>query len=230
MNAKLLGFSVALLSTRAFCAPHLEPCNRPDDYHERVESLLRDAWPEELQLLVVIYLPLTERGIGVTSGADGFDLVRLEFDKSLWYSSWRTVDPEIDAEAVSNAEIVETEVFRGDGQRLQTRILDFSATRVRVAKASVPISDELGRALLDTFRRSVEAARPPDPNQEIIVDGYRFEILLAGHACAQLDNPPPESEARRLDELARLVDVELRSWQPSEAEEFERKVMEKIPR
>jgi hypothetical protein len=46
----------------------------------------------------------------------------------------------------------------------------------------------------------------------------------------QLANPPQESEAGRLDELARLLDNELPAWRPSEREEFERKVMEMIAR
>jgi hypothetical protein len=203
-----------------------------DDYEERVEHLLRDAWPEELRLLVVIYLPLTERGVGVTSGGDGFNLVRLQFDKSFWYSSWKTVEPGTDVSALPGVDIVSTEVFRDDGRALETQVLDFSTTRVRVSKLSVPISDALGRALLDDFRRSAEAVRPEQKGalDEIIVDGYRFEILLAGHPCVQLANPPQESEAGRLDELARLLDNELPAWRPSEREEFERKVMEMIAR
>jgi hypothetical protein len=234
MNAKLLTFAIALLSSRAFCAPHLEPCHRVDDYEERVERLLRDAWPEQLQLLVVMYGLLNERGVGITSGADGFNLVRLEFDKSFWYSSWRTVDPDSDPAAVSNAHFVATEVFREDGKKLETQVLDFSGTRVRVFKTSVPISDHLGRALLDDFRRSADAARPevkgPGPIEEIIVDGYKFEVLLAEHPCVELANPPMESEAGRLDQLARLLGSELLAWRPGEAEEFERKVMEAIAR
>jgi hypothetical protein len=203
-----------------------------DDYEERVEHLLRDAWPEELRLLVVMYLPLTERGVGVTSGGDGFNLVRLQFDKSFWYSSWKTVEPGTDVSALPGVDIVSTEVFRQDGRALETQVLDFSTTRVRVSKLSVPISDALGRALLDDFRRSVEAAKPERKGalDEIIADGYRFEILLAGHPCVQLANPPQESEAGRLDELARLLDNELPAWRPSEREEFERKVMEMIAR
>ena len=52
----ILGCALAVLSGRALCAPHLEPCSRrANDYEERVERLLRDAWPEQMQLLVISY-------------------------------------------------------------------------------------------------------------------------------------------------------------------------------
>jgi hypothetical protein len=202
-----------------------------DDYEERVERLLRDAWPEELRLLVVMYVPLTERGVGVTSGEDGFDLVRLQFDKSFWYSSWRTVEPGTDVSALPGADIVSTEISRGDGRELETQVLDFSRTRVRISKLSVPISDQLGRALLDVFQRSAEAAKPEvkGANDEIIVDGYKFEVLAAKRSCVQLTNPPPGSPADRIAGVVRFLDSELPLWRPENRKEFEDNVTQMIP-
>ncbi len=209
MNSKVLGLALALLSNRAFCAPHLVPCNRLDGYEQRVERLLRGAWPEKLQALVVIYLPLNERGIGVTRNKDGFNLVRLEFDKSLYYSSLET-----------------------DGREVENDVLDFSRTHVRVFKMSVPISDQLGNALLSLLQRSADAAKPEerDENDEIVVDGYKFEVLLPKRSCVQLENPPPGSALYQIDRLVRFLDQESPLWRPDEREEFEKNVTEMIPR
>ncbi len=219
--------AVALLSSRAVCAPHLEPCARlANDYEEQVERLMRDAWPEEMQVLAIMYVPLTERGVGLTRGADGFNLIRLQFDESFWYSSWRDVEPNTTGPSSSSIRAIATEVYRADGHALGAQVLDFSKTRVRVSKLSIPISDQLGTALLNTFQRNVDAAKPEEKVDvnEIVVDGYKFEILLAKRPCVQLANPPPGSEAEKIAQLVRLLDNESLSWRPWEQKTFEAKV------
>jgi hypothetical protein len=209
MSSKFLGLALALISNRALCAPHLVPCNRLDGYEERVEQLLRHAWPEKLQVLVVIYLPLNERGVGISRSQDGFNLVRLEFDKSLYYSSLGT-----------------------DGRAQETDVLHFSRTQVRVSKLSIPISDQLGDALLSLFQSSADAAKPEErgENDEIILDGSKFEVLLAKRPCFQLEDPPAGSALYQIDRLVRFLDQESPLWRPNEQEEFEKNVTEMIPR
>ncbi len=228
-----LGSAVAIVSTRALGAPHLEPCDRvANDYEERVERLLRDAWPEEMQLLAIEYLPLTERGIGLTRDEDGFNLIRLQFDRSFWYSSWRDVKPGTGASESANAAAVATEVHRADGGALGAQVLDFADTKVRVSKLSIPISDALGTALLNAFRRSADAARVRDKRadlEEIVLDGYKFEVLLDKRACVQLADPPSGSEADKIARLIRFIDDKSLSWRPAEQKTFEADVRAMIP-
>ena len=221
-----LAIALAAWPLQAFCAPHLEPCKRIDDYQERVERVMRGAWPEQMDLLVIMYVPLTERGIGLTHDQGGFNLIRLEFDVSFWYSSWRDVKPGVDD--VRNRPVA-TDVYRTDGRPLASQILDFSKTKVRVSKSSVPISEKLGNSLLSTFKHSADRARVDAATDEIVVDGYSFEILLSRRDCVQLSNPPRESEAGQLDQLVRFLDRKSREWRPSEKESFEAEILQMIP-
>jgi hypothetical protein len=215
---------------RAFCASHVEPCARiPNDYEERVERLMRAGWPEEIPALAILYLPLTERAVGVTRGADGFNLVRLQFDKSFWYSSWRDVEPGAEPSIPPDVRAIARDVYRADGRALGAQVLDFSRTRVRLSTLAVPISDRLGMALLQAFERSAESAKPAEKTGEISLDGYKFEVMVANHACVQVANSPPGSEAGKIDRLIRLLDNESLAWRPWEQAAFEAKVTEAIP-
>ena len=203
----------------ALGAPHLEPCKRIPGYEESVERILRAAWPRQLELLAIMYgVPLTERGIALARIEGGFDLIRLELDKSFWHSSWRRLGA---GESPANGAAVATEVYRQDGRQLGAEVLDFSKTTVAVAKSSVPISEELGVALLEVFERHAANARVPAPVNEILLDGYTFEILLSTRSCVALKDPPRESEAYRIDRLVRLLDGKVPAWRPAEREAFE---------
>src|SRR6185295_10889579 len=192
----------------------------------RVERLMRAAWPEPMDLLVIMYVPLTERGIGLTRDEGGFNLIRLEFDVSFWYSSWRDVRPGVDD---THNRTVATEVYRADGRPLGAQVLDFSKTEVRVSKASVPISQRLGSSLIKAFEGSADRARVEKPTDEIVVDGYSFEVLLSDRACVELRNPPRESEAGKLGQLARFLSRKSQEWRPSEQETFEEEILRMIP-
>jgi hypothetical protein len=225
----MLATALSVLCGHALGAPHLEPCNRlGNGYEERVERLLRDTWPEEMEVLAIMYVPLTERGIGLARDERGFNLIRLEFDKSFWYSSWRRVEAG-DVAALSNADAIATEVYRQDGAPLGAEILDFARTQVRVAKASIPIGDELGTALIGAFDRGANAARIEDDAGFIVTDGYKFEILLAKRPCVELRNPPPGSDASEIADLVRVLDSRLTSWRSSEPDIFETEVRRVIP-
>jgi hypothetical protein len=203
----------------------LVPCSRIAGYQEQVERLMRAAWPRELELLTIMYVPFTEHGIGLARTASGFDLIRLEFDKSFWYSSWREVEA---GGAPANAVAVATEVHRADGGPLGAQVLDFSNTNVRVASSAAPISEQLGVALLDVFGRHVAAARA-EIAAEVLNDGYRFDILLAGRPCAALENPPRESDAYRIERLVRLLYDKVPTWRPLESQAVEAEVLAAIP-
>jgi hypothetical protein len=222
----IAGVAAAVACGSALAAPHLEPCRRTPGYEDAVERIMRAAWPQALDLLTIMYVPLTERGIGLVRTADGFDLVRLELDESFWYSSWRDVPPGGDT---TNAVAVATDVFRADGGPLGAQVLDFSKTRVRVAKSSVPISEELGVALLDALDRRAAAARVPDPTDQIVLDGYSFELLLSNRPCVELSNPPAESDAFAIAQLIRLLDTRVPAWRPFERQAFEADVLAAIP-
>ncbi len=222
--------AMAVSCGHAVAASHLEPCNRLANYEERVERIMRDAWPEEMELLAIMYVPLTERGIGIRRHEHDFDLIRLEFDKSFWYSSWRRVDANGNEAASLNTAAIATDVYRADGRPLGAEVLDFSGTQVRVAKSSIPISNDLGVALVEAFEHSADAARVETDNGEVVVDGYAFEILLTKRPCVELRNPPPASEAGRIAALVRFLDGRLRSWQPWERDEFEAEVQRVIPK
>lgn len=213
----------------ALGAPHLEPCRRIAGYQESVERIMRAAWPQQVELLAIMFgVPLTERGIALARAADGFDLIRLELDESFWYSSWRELGA---GESPTHGAAVATEVYRQDGRPLGAQVLDFSKTTARVAKASVPISEELGVALLEVLGRHAAAAHPEVKAgiEEIVLDGYTIEILLADSPCAALANPPRESDAFRIDRLVRLLDAKVPTWRPSQRREFEDEVRAAIP-
>jgi len=201
-----LAAALTIIWSHAASAPHLEPCDRlMDDYYRRVERLMRDAWPEGMQLLVIMYIPPAERGLGLTPDKDGFKLVRLELDPSLWYSSWRDVK----------------------GSVPKRQVQDFSGTRARIAKLSFPISDRLAVALLDAFERSAATAKP-DVSDDIIADGYTYEILLPERSCVRLRDPPPASDAGAIADLLRFLEQAALSWQPRKREAFEAEVEERI--
>jgi hypothetical protein len=207
----------------ALGAPHPEPCKRIPSYEESVERILRAAWPQQLELLAIMYgVPLTERGIALERTESGFNLIRLELDKSFWYSSWRELGQ---GDSPNNGAAVATEVYRQDGRRLGGQVLDFSKTTVAVAKSSVPISEKLGVAVLKVFERHAANARVPGPVDEILLDGYTFEILLSERPCVALKNPPRESEAYRMDRLVRLLDGKVPTWRPAEREAFEAELL-----
>jgi hypothetical protein len=220
-----LGTVGTLLCGRVLCAPHLEPCDRrANDYEERVEQLMRDAWPKRLQLLVIMYGLLPERAIGLATDDNGVDLIRLEFDQSFWYSSWRDVDPSADKLDPSNTKAVATEVYRADGGALGVQVLDFSSTQVGVTTLSIPISEQLGISILDAFERGGDAARIPEDTGFLMSDGYAYEILLSNGSCVELNSPPPESDADKIADLVRFLVNRLLSWQPAERESFEAEV------
>jgi hypothetical protein len=222
-----LSLTVAtIVSAPALGAPHLEPCIRLAGYEERVEQLMRESSAQKLELLAIMYGWQPERGIGLTRSDEGFELVRLEFDVSFWYSSWRDVAANSDEAA--SAAIVATEVFRADGAPLGAQVLDFSATRVRVTHSTLPISRELGNRLLDALARSAADARVEEPTEEILTDGYSYEILLSARPCVELRNPPRGSPAGEIADLLRLLDSGLQRWQASDA--FEAEVQRRIPR
>ena len=223
--ATVAAIAATVACGNALGAPHLVPCPRIAGYQEQVERLMRAAWPRELELLTIMYVPFTEHGIGLARTEGGFDLIRLELDKSFWYSSWRAVGA---GEAPANAVAVATEVHRADGGPLGAEVLDFSQTKVRVARSSVPISRDLGIALLDVFGRHAAAAHA-EIGAEILVDGYRFDVLLARRPCAAVENPPWGSDAYRLDRLVRLLYDKVPTWRPLEHEAFEADVLAAIP-
>jgi hypothetical protein len=212
----------------ALCAPHLVPCRRTPGYEEAVERVMRAAWPHHLDLLMIMYLPLTEHGIGLARTEEGFDLVRLELDKSFWYSSWRDVSA---GETTPDAVAVATEVYRQDGRALGAQVLDFTKTTVRVATMSVPIGEELGAALREFFGSHaadahVEVRAATDP---ILLDGYKFEILQDEQSCAALESPPRDSDAYRIDRLVRLLYDRVPTWNPTGRETFEADLLAAIP-
>lgn len=192
-------------------APHLEPCIRYSDYHEHVERSMRQAWPEPLHPLILMFAPFAERGIGVTEGKDGYNLVRIEFDQSLWYGSWFELESEDDvAEAAADGVFRATSRDEDGSQRVEVQ--DFSRMKLRHSITLIPISDEFTEALIEVLAESVERAREEEPDDEIAVDGYTFEILLKGQSCVQLSSPQRGTEAGEIAELTRLLANRAQSW------------------
>src|SRR5690606_32356736 len=92
-----------------------------------------------------------EVAIGLGRTNDGFELVRLEFAESFWYSSWRRLAADADPAALAGVEAVVTEVFRSDGAPLGAEVLDFTRTRVRVASQSIPVSEQFAQELISAL-------------------------------------------------------------------------------
>ena len=189
---------------------------------------MRDAWHAPLDPLIIMYGIWPERGLGLAESSTGKILVRIEFDRSFWNSSWIDYESEDEAD-LSNAQGISTTVFREDGGPLGVQVLDFSKTEPRASTTSIPISDELAASLALELTRSVEASRV-EVSDVITLDGYSYEILFDGLECAQLRSPPPESEAGRIAELTRLLASGSQSWRQWQREMVEEQALDLISR
>lgn len=210
---------------QVFAAPHLEPCKR-DEYQATVEQLVRRAWHEPMGLLIIMYGVLPERGIGLTKNDDGYRLIRIEFDKSLWYNSWISYDNEEEAD-LSNAHGVSRTIYREDGGPLGIQVLDFSKTEIRPSTTSIPISDTFASTLTQVLEESADAAREESSDIKIL-DGYSYEFLMRNRSCARLHSPGRDTEAWRIAELVRLLAAGAQSWRTWNEEETEVRAIDLI--
>lgn len=184
--------------------PHFGECVTEDGgYRVRVLEIMREAWPKEIDPLVVRYAVSlwAERGVGLFRDASGYYIVRLEFDESLFYSA-----------------------YRDDYERQ-----DFENTDVRVASISVPISDALAVELLGVFE-DIRPATPGQPSTSIVVDGSTTEVFQAGKPCARFSGLPadPAAKVRRISELVSFLGDEIVNWRRITKDDFEVEAMRLI--
>ena len=207
-KAAIFALSLAIASA-AVATPYVEPCNRWA-YQDRVEQIMRDSWTGAITPLIISYgsALTTESGIGVSRGEDGYKLLRLQFDRSLHYS-------------------VEGQLLEVDVDELgYVRILN--AVSIRVAHASIPISESLATALSEMLE-GFEAASGEEERGVVTVSiGGGTELVLSNGRCLSLmpwSSPAAESRISRLGALTDFLWRELSTWQPLRHEEFESQVL-----
>ena len=151
-----------------------------------------------------------ETAIGLTHDGEGYFLVRLEFDTSLWYESWIDVDDIPDDSA--DIDGISRVVFREDGGPLGYSIQDFDRVEVRVASLSIPITDALATALVSVLD-SLTAANDREQSELIMIDGVSLELTQSNGQCLRTrSSVEPDSAARQLVALARFFEREMDSW------------------
>jgi hypothetical protein len=161
---------------------HLEPCKVIfAQYENRVESISLAAMPGEVEFWVTVIPSFQpEWSVGVSSEKGRYFVTHVFFQRSLW------------------------------GRRLvqsgpTNSSYDFSKSRVRTTARTAIISAELHRALRSEWARSIEGARPadPDPNglERIVLDGATFTFKVS-ERCGSAELPDPET---RNDQLVDLV-------------------------
>ena len=164
---------------------------------------MREAWPEEIDPLVIRYAVgvWTERGVGLFRDDSGYHIVRLEFDESLFYSA-----------------------YRDDYERQ-----DFEDTDVRVASVAVPISDALADELLVVFE-DIGPATPGQPPTPVFIDGSTTEIFQSGRPCARFSGLPadPAAKVRGISELIRFLGDEIANWRRVTKDDYEAEAMRLI--
>jgi hypothetical protein len=188
------------VSATAFGTPYVESCRR-FPYGDRVEQIIRSSWPSAIAPLIIWHgaAGATEIGIGITYEDGSPKLLRLEFDRSLHYSS-----------QVEDLD---------DSQYLQV----LNSVVIRVAHTSIPISEQFGAAL-EEFLESFEAASDDESGGVVVVStGGGTELVLEDGRCLQLmpASQPTESQAMQAIVLSSFLRREMREWRPNRAEQFE---------
>lgn len=159
---------------------HLDVCHDHslDPYLVKVDAISLKAMPGAMKLMVRV-LPsfIPEWAVGVTAQGGTYRLTAVEFNQSLWASSW-----------------VKT------GR--QTMQQDFSVAKATVTAHTVRISTELYQLLATEWHRSIRAARPPDISGAR--DGTSYYFKLPSGECGLAWSPDQDSRNGR---LVALVDA-----------------------
>lgn len=160
---------------------HLEPCKVIfAQYEDRVESISRAAMPGEVEFWVTVIPSFRpEWSVGVSSEKGHYFVTHVVFRRSLWGRSLVQSGP-------------------------STSTYDFSKPHVRTIAKTASISAELHEALRSEWARSIEDARPadPDPNglEGIVVDGVTFTFKLS-ERCGSAESPDPDTRNSQLVDL-----------------------------
>jgi hypothetical protein len=166
---------------------HLEPCKDIfAQYENRVESISRAAMPGEVEFWVTVIPSFQpEWSVGVSSQQGRYFVTHVVFRRSLWGRSLVQSGP-------------------------TTSSYDFSKPRVRTTARTASISAELHEALRSEWARSIEGARPaePDPHglERIVVDGVTFTFKLSGR-CGCAESPDPETRNSQLVDLVMALSL-----------------------
>lgn len=232
LSSVLLAAASLSVTPRAIATPFFDLCNTvSSDYRNVAERHLRAALPAQIAPLVIRYaLPIqNETGIGITRGADGFHLVRLVFDRSLWYESWvdmEDVPEDVDLSAVNG--FVEL-VYREDGGPLGAEIQDFSRVDPRVAILSIPISDSLANELVELLE-SFDPASEDEQLDVFVVDGVVMDLFQASGRCLSIKPLRGTSAATHVVQLIRYLESEMGmgAWRAFRKEVFETEILSMI--
>ena len=193
-------FISLLLSAEAFATPYVELCRRTP-YDDRVEQIMRSSWPSAIAPLIIYHgaAGSTETGIGITFDEGGYRLLRLEFDRSLHYSS--------QVENLSEQEYLQF----------------LNAIVIRVAHTSIPISEQFAM-VLEEFLEGFEAASGDEEGGVLVVStGGSTELVLKDGRCLRLmpASLPTESRAMQAILLSSFLRREMGNWRPYRGEQFE---------
>jgi len=211
-NRLLVAALVMAVTPNAFGTPYVEECRRPDEYAERTHQLIDEVRDSPFELLIVMYSHIgkpQEIAIGLVRESEGAHLVRLEFQPSLFYSSYRQISP-------------------------REQVLDFANTKPRIDKLSVPISSQMAQALAGTLKSITAQATPREPDRVVLddgeildvvsSDGFTQDLTLSDGRCVEINDPLPESSAKQLIALNRYLARELLSWKSETRADFEAQV------
>ena len=232
IGAALVGIASLALAARATGTPYFDLCDSASGtYHDIVEQRMREALPTEVEPLVIRYaLPLqTETGIGITRSPDGFHLVRLVFDRSLWYDSWVDVEDVPEDIDLSTVDGFSEIVYREDGGPLGYEIQDFSRVEPRVAILSIPISDGLANELVDLLE-SFDPASEDEQSNVVMVDGATMELFQMNGRCLSVTSMRGTSASTQLMELMRFLedDMGMGAWRAWRKDAFETQILSMI--
>lgn len=211
IGAAFVGITSLALAAQATGTPYIDLCDTTSSiYHDAVERRMREALPMEIEPLAIRYaLPLqAETGIGIVRGADGFQLVRLVFDRSLWYDSWVDVEDVPEDVDLSDVDGLAEIVYREDGGPLGYEIQDFSRVEPRVAILSIPISDSLANELIDLLE-GFDPARDEEQGGVIVVDGVSMDLFQMNGRCLTMTSMSGTSASTQLIKLMRFLEDDM---------------------
>jgi hypothetical protein len=231
-SSVLVGIASVSVAVEAMGTPHFDLCDTvSNEYRSLVEQRMREALSTQIEPLAIRFaLPIqNETGIGITRDEDGFHLVRLAFDRSLWYESWIDVEdvPEdVDLSAVDGVSEV---IYREDGGPLGYEIQDFSRVEPRISILSIPISEDLANELVEVLD-SFDPANQDERSDLIILDGISINLFQTSGRCLTIKPLTGASAATNVVQLVRYLESEMGmgAWRAFRKEAFEAEILSMI--
>jgi hypothetical protein len=205
MAVLILGFAGA---DRAYGAPHILPCDVPDEYSKRTHQLVREAYDSPLELLIIKYAGISlsngnEIAIGLSLGDSESHLIRFEFEPSLWFSSSREV-------------------------KQDTFAADFQNTEVKISTTSVPVSNSIGTALKGALRGLGVGTENDEEMPLITLDATTYELTFADGRCVKEKSPLGDAGASHFVTFSQDLAKSILSWSPESHGDFELKIMRQL--